>query len=423
MLKEEQAAELLKRCETIAGRELKQIRGNLRRASTRAEAVWELIVVEAAAQIGRLEYESTQGGPDIRLELPTGRWVSIEVTYLHPRFDNEEQRSAMVVRWLHDAAATIGANPPEIRCEFHGDNKHPAGPKRTLPLEQDRKQFLASTEVSQFLAAVFSRPTETHQKQLSDYSVTLIASPRTPGSFGFLSWGGSLQEAPKTVNEHAVFRAVRSKIQQHKVEEPHLVCIGSDVSPVLSSSMQSFGIRLEHALGAAVLKSGELSGVLVVNIEQAMPVLQNRITRTARYTIYPVTSCRHPLTEEEWALLQKLDLNRWKYSFPLPKKEALPQHRSRYISGSLGLSSTSGGNVKLTIPASVLVDILAGRKQLLDDYRGKEDSFGNAIAHCLHEGWTIVSCSFQDGDIQQAEAALVVLELAPPHSPVFWPRN
>lgn len=422
MLKEEQAAELLRRCEAIAGRELKQVRGNLRKASTRAEAVWELIVVEAAAQIGRVEYESTQGGPDIRLELPTGRWASIEVTYLHPRFDDEERRSAMVVKWMHDAVASIGMNPPEIRCEFHGDNNHPAGPKRTLPLEQDRKRFLAITEVAQFLAAVSARPTETHQQRLKDYSVTLMASPRAPGSHGFLSWGGSLQEAPKAINEHAVFRAVRSKIQQHKVEEPHLVCIGSDVSRVLSSTMQGFGIRLEHALGAAVLNSGELSGVLVVNIEQAIPLLQS-ITRAARCTIYPVVSCRYPLTEEEWSFIQKLDLNRWKYSFPLPQKDVLPQHRCRHVTGSIGLSSTSGGTVKLTIPTSVLVDVLAGRKQLLDDYGGTEDSFGHSVAGCLQEGWSVVGCSFQSGDIQQAKAALVVLELAPPHTPVFWPKK
>ena len=41
----------------------------------------------------------------------------------------------------------------------------------------------------------------------------------------------------------------------------------------------------------------------------------------------------------------------------------------------------------------------------------------------LQEGWSIVACSFQDGDVQQAKAASVVLELAPPHDPVFWPRT
>lgn len=420
MLKEEQAAELLRRCEAIAGRELKQVRGNLRRASTRAEAVWELIVVEAAAQLGRVEYEPIQGGPDIRLELPTSRWASLEVTYLHPRFDDEDRRSAMVAQWMHDAVAAIEPTPPEIRCDFRGDDNHAAGPKRTLPLEHHQKQFLASTEVAQFLAAVTARPAESHQIRLEDYSITLTASPCMPGSHGFLSWGGSLQESPKVVKEHAAFRALRTKLRQHKVDEPHLVCIGSDVSPALSSTMSSFGIRLEHALGAAVRNSGELSGVLVVNIESAAPILQG-ITRVARCTTYPVASCRHPLAEEEWSFIRELDLNRWKYSFALPRKEVPPQHRFRHVPGSLGISS--GGTMKLTIPTSVLVDVLAGRTQLLDDYGGSEDSFGHSVTRCLQEGWSVVGCSFQDGDVQQAKAASVLLELAPPHDPVFWPRK
>lgn len=422
MLKEEQAAELLRRCEAVAGRELKQTRGNLRRASTRAAAVWELIVAEAAAQLGRVEYEASQGGPDIRLELPTGRWVSIEVAYLYPRFEDEEQRCSMVAKWMYDAAASMGPNPPEIRCEFHGDYSHPAGPKITLPLEQDRKRFLASPEVAQFLAAVAARSSERHQARLTDYSVTLTAAPRQPGSHGFLSFNRPHFEAPKAVNEHAVFRALSAKLQQHKVDEPHLVCVGSDVSHALSTNMSGLTVRLEHALGAAVHKSGELSGALVVNIEQSSQIWSG-ISRAARSTAYPIKSCRHPLTELEWAFIQKLDLNRWKYTFPLSRKETHPKHRRRHASGSLGTSSTSGGNMKLTIPTYVLVDVLAGRKQLLDDYGPPEDNLGRMVRRSLQEGWSIVGCDFQAGDVQQAKAASVVLELAPPHEPVFWPRE
>lgn len=422
MLKEEQVAELLRRCEAFAGRELKQTRGNLKKASTRAAAVWELVVSEAVAQLGRVEYEPPRGGPDIRLELPTGRWVSIEVAYLYPRFEDEERRTSLLVTWIHAAVSSLVPTlPPEVRCEFHGEYGHPSGPKITLPLEQDRKRFLAAPEVAQFLAAVAARPHDAHQSRLTDYSVTLMASPRLPGSHGFLTWGGPRLEAPEVVNEHAAFRALRAKLQQHRVDEPHLVCIGSDVSPVLSTTMQGLGIRLEHALGAAVHKSGELSGVLVVNIEQARS-LRATICRAARCTPYPVAACRHPLTEAEWTFIRRLDLNRWRYTFPLPRKEVALKHRDRHVPGPLSLSSTFGGTVKLTIPASMLVDVLAGRKQLLNEYGATEDDFGRAVVRCLQEGWSVVGCDFRAGDVQQAEAASVVLELAAPHDPVFWPR-
>lgn len=224
------------------------------------------------------------------------------------------------------------------------------------------------------------------------------------------------------MDEHAAFRAVRAKLRQHKVDEPHIVCIGSDVSPALSNNMHGFGIRLEHALGAAVSKSGELSGLLIVNIEQTHSFGQG-IVRFARSTAYPVERCRYPLTEEEWEFIRKFDFNRWKYTFPLARKEVSPAYRHRNVPGSFVYSSTVGGNVKFTVPASVLADVLAGRKQLLDDYGGHEEQPGKHLMKCLHSEWAIIGCRYQEGDIQQAKAATVEIELAPPHDPVFWRRT
>ena len=45
MLREEQATELLRRCELITAQRLKKIRGNLRKAESRAAAIWELLVI------------------------------------------------------------------------------------------------------------------------------------------------------------------------------------------------------------------------------------------------------------------------------------------------------------------------------------------------------------------------------------------
>ncbi|MGE4053098.1 MAG: hypothetical protein AB7F38_18650, partial [Piscinibacter sp.] len=82
MLSEEQAAELLRRCEAIAGRGLKALRGRLSSPEGRLAAVWEMLVVDASSRLGKVEYESADGGPDIRLQLPSGRWVWIEATFL-----------------------------------------------------------------------------------------------------------------------------------------------------------------------------------------------------------------------------------------------------------------------------------------------------------------------------------------------------
>lgn len=422
MLKEEQVAELLRRCEAMAGRTLKQTRGNLRKAETRAAAVWELVVSEAASQLGLVELEPPGGGPDIQLRLPTGRWVSIEVAYLHRRFEDEERRESLLVSWVHEALSSVVPNQVLLSCEFHGVYGHPSGPKLGLPQEHERKRFLGNAEVVAFLSAVAGRPQEPHQSRLSDFPVTLMASPRPPGDPGFLSWGGPSLEAPKIVTEHAAHRTLRAKVRQHSVDGPHLVCIGSDVSGALSRFAAGMDIRLEHALGAAVRKGGGLSGVLTVNIEQST-ALWSEISRVARCTVYPVADCRHPLTAEEWEVIRRIDFNRWKFTFPLTRKEVAPRHRYRHVSGPLSLGSFPGGNMKLTIPASVLVDVLAGRTSLMHEYGPEDEHFGRAVTRSLQEGWAVVSCAFQEGDIQQGKAAMVVLELAPPHEPVFWPRT
>ena len=79
--------------------------------------------------------------------------------------------------------------------------------------------------------------------------------------------------------------------------------------------------------------------------------------------------------------------------------------------------------MRLTIPAYVLTDVLGGRKGLLDEYGMVGDRFGTAVMNCLAEGWSVVGCDFRGGDIQLGEAPMVELELAPPHEPVFWPRE
>ena len=417
MLKEVQAAELLRRCETIAGRRLTQVRGNLRQAKTRAAAVWELLVLEAAAQNGPVEYEPEGGGPDVRMKLPTGRWTSVEVAYLNPRFEDINDRSRAVATWVNDAVAKkLGSQPPRIHCEFHGE-KHPAGPRRTLPQEHEMTLFLRDPEIIDYVERVAANPQGTHEQRLTKYTVTLTSSPYHPTFNQSVGWDGPHPEQPQVVKEHAAFRALRDKIRQHNVSEPHLVCIGTDTSSALSRIRWPGQVRLEDALGAAIGNSEEISGVLIVNIEASLP-----ITRLARYTTYPTRTSRYPLTEDEWISIRRLDMNRWKYTFPLRRRDE-PGYRYRHIPGDLGHSARPGGNVKVTIPASVVVDALAGRKNLLDGYGGNEDAFGKAISTCLQEDWSIVACEYKGGDVQTGKPAYVILELAPPHEDVFWPRG
>jgi hypothetical protein len=422
LLYEEQAAELLRRCEALVGRTLHQVRGNLRKSSSRAEAVWELLVLEAVSQLGKVDHESATGGPDIRLQMPSGRWVSIEVTYLHPRFEEEERRCRLVTRWMAEVERRIGPSRVALECSFDGGRATPSGTRLTLPSEHERKQFMGKPELASFVAAVRQRPKELHRVAVSGYDVVVTSRPRVSEKDRSTTSSRPALDAPKVPKEHGAFRALRAKLAQHNVDEPHVVCIGSDVSRVLARREVGNGVTLEQALSAAVRKSGRLSAVVVVSIESQMPILSG-VVRHAHTTIFPVAECRHPLAPDDLRHLTTLDLNRWKYSFSLPRRELPPQHRHPKVSGPMSIGSAGQGAMKLTIPASLLVDVLAGRKTLLEDYGGEEGLFSAKVRTYIREGWTIVGCTFLAGNIEQARSAMVELELAPPHLAVFWDRD
>ncbi len=42
-------------------------------------------MVDAASRLGPVQYESPEGGPDIRLRLPSGRWLWLEATFLQDK--------------------------------------------------------------------------------------------------------------------------------------------------------------------------------------------------------------------------------------------------------------------------------------------------------------------------------------------------
>ena len=109
MLKEEQAAALLIRCEELTGQRLNQTRGNLRNAETRSSAIWELLVIEECSRIGKIKYEPLEGGsPDILLELTNNNKIWVEAAFLHHRFWKEEQLTRAVEQWIANEALRRG---------------------------------------------------------------------------------------------------------------------------------------------------------------------------------------------------------------------------------------------------------------------------------------------------------------------------
>lgn len=405
MLKEDQAAELLKGCEASVGKKLVQIRGNLRRAATRAAALWELIVIDAAAQIGRVDYEpKPNGSPDVLLHLPKVRSIWLEAAFLEPRFWQEERKSTQVASWLSRELRRRGISLGRIHYRFEGDVISEAGPVLRLPDLHERRQFLNEPSLASFLAAIQAVPSEERSYMSPSYSISIHYSPGGEGPYSISS--GPALEAPRSVAQHALYRLLMEKTRQHEVVLPLVACIGSIQSPALAFLTAPGQPRARDVINAVFSKSRSLSAVIVVRIDSE---------KGAQGEIFANPTTRNPLEEQEIKVLCTLDFNRWRYTFPLKKWEQ-PDSEIwlRRVSGKLVCRLLGGATMEIEIPSSILVDILAGRTSLAKEYRLSED---DPVFRAVNDGWTIEDCRFRAGDLQAGVAPTVILTLTIP--PVY----
>lgn len=403
----------------MADRRLDNLRGNLRRAETRAAAVWEMIVFEASSQVGHVEYEEPSGGPDLKLHFSENRFAWIEIAYQNPRFEDEERRSSAVREWVNLERQRIGF-AGSISCDFFGELNNPAGPVRTLPSLHEKKVFLTDPEVLAFFSRLKDPLAGMHQVTLKRWTVTLTANPEASK---FLISGGTVQESPRMLQEHAVYRKLVKKRNQHKVEGPRVICIGSDTSRAVGLNQSYRLIDLECVISGALPSGGSVSAVIVVDIAVSQATFGVTV-RKATAQLYPIDAklTRYPLTNEELDVLASLDFNRWKYSYALNRHvEEVPACMLR-TSNRLSIAQKGDGSVKLRIPGPELLDALAGRQSLVHAHTAPDNPPDQNLTYLLGSGWRIANCQYVQGDVQKGLSELIELTLAPPHERVYVRR-
>lgn len=404
MLRVEQAAELLRRCEKITGVVLTQIRGHLKKPDKRAAALFELLVIEASATIGAVEYEPLPGGsPDIKIKPLESRHFWIEVAFLYPRFWKEEHVSRVISSWLWQEAEKRGIPPYKISPQFNGIDKKGAGPVRKLPALNERKQFLSSDEIKKFFYKIARSTSNQHIYSSKRYTISVKYSPNERGPY--LSSGGLSQEVPKNVKEHAVYRVLKKKAKQHNVNGPRIVCIGSDQSDALSKMNRP--ISLESAIDAVFYNNHALSAVIIIKIEDS-PVTFGVHEKHARGELFINPYARSPLNPDEIEAIKKLNFNKWKYSWSLPKQKYRGKDHYHKVGGTLTWSP-GPYFMKIEIPANIIVDALAGKTTIDKEFDLKKD---NPIYKAINEGWKVESCSYKPGNIERAEGPKLILELS-----------
>lgn len=233
MLKEDQTAELLRRCELIAGRRLASARGNLKADDGRASTIWELVCIDAISQIGKLSCEPDhQSRPDIVLSIPDASDVWIEVAYLYPRHWKNERRARDLRTWVYQEAIKRHIQQFKISVHISGLSGKTTGPVSQLPDQHEINTVRNSEAFREFFDDIAKRPNVAIDKQLTPYSVRLAYDPLALGPY--IHGSGVVEESPKDVAEHALFRVLGKKQKQHKPDCPYVVCVGSDQSHALS---------------------------------------------------------------------------------------------------------------------------------------------------------------------------------------------
>lgn len=416
MLKEDQTVELLARCETKLGKSLLQIRGLLKKAEHRAAAIWELLVMDTTMNLGTVTYEPKDGGsPDLCLIANQSRPIWLEVAYLYPRFQDLERRTRMVGKWIHQEAKIRKIPNFKIILHFDGITGDKRGPIRNLPLLQEKNKVIKHPDLLKFFNQIKVLPNQYHECRLFPYSVKVefahqYSSPHATSR-------GLQQEAPKSVEEHAVFRTLEEKAKQHNVDGPYIVCIGSDQSPALSRLLGHGTISMEMAVTDAFKKHSNLSGTIIVSIAHELAVFGER-KKKVRVDFFLNSRARHSLMQEEIQLLKRLNFSTWAYGPTLEKWETDDQEYHRCVRGSLNWRKTQMG-LEIEIPVDVVVEALAGKKSLIEAYRLDEK---NPIFWALKNNWRIISCKLVEGNMEKGEPNKLILELTTLPE-IFWPKK
>lgn len=413
MLIEEQVSELLSKCERLLGKKLPKIRGDLWKVENRAAAIWELLVLEAAANVCPIEYEPLEGSsPDIRLHLPYGRPIWIEVTYLYPRFWKQERRSSDVRRLLFADIRRKGIPYSKILIRLYSEQTK-AGRLPKLPTHSEEKDFLNHPNLKRFYDHISSNPNDDFGCDLSPY--TILVSYHSGAKAPHAGYGSLVLESATIFSEHAVYRKLREKAKQFHIREPLVICLGSDQSPALSEV--SGRAHIHNAVREAFAKHQSLSAVFVISIALKAAIFEV-LSRKAHADLIINPYARFPLRDEEIYLLRTIDFNRWKFTNPIEKIESNIE-RGRYATGPLRMRE-KGMGIELEIPVNIVIDALAGKKSLPDAYRLPKN---HQISRVLNDGWVIESCSLKEGNLEDGETSKIVLELVPPPFALFHQRK
>lgn len=422
VLAEHQVRFLLEHCEEILGQELKQLRGNLQSKLHVRPAIWELILIDAAAELGPVKYEAaTPGGKalDIFLDVDGGLWI--EAAFLEPRFAEVLDRQEKFTQRLRKAEREAGIAVGSIQRDFYGA-KSAAGFDVTVPHESELARVFRSPDMRAFLADVKAQPSGHRRIDLGAAGVTVVLTYAGARSGPTFSVGGSpVLEAPRTVEEHALFRLLDEKGRKYRnagITHPVVIHVATERNPSVSRFYSVHTVPHRDAVAAALRKHAVISGVVLMWLESPMPVFGLAPPRQPRLEAFSNDDALHPLTERMRTLLPRMRFDRVDYGELWNEWEGATTAEQRLdrLGGSMNYRSTKEGYT-VTIPADLLIQALGSTSSTnLIDSEYRVDGPQNPFRRARSEGRPIVGMTLLPHDKRLRDPQMVEIEFGAPAS-------
>jgi hypothetical protein len=483
MINEKQAKILLSECEQWLGTDLSELRKKLRNNHERTKsALWELIVLHATASFiiskydenpnrnqiiaSSIQHEPTPASPDIILQPDDCQAFYIEVAYIEPRNQQQEEEVNDFPRWVREKLVERGikyANSLRIRLNPADSSKDIQVPPREhwkRQLKTDGWKTFLTELSSQKLPATWI---------LEESNVIVEAEGVEESSF--VSSSFPAQNIPEKSEDNPIYETIKRKAEQAKQtwkgkygsKEPLVLVIGASESLHQIRGDMLSSTQLQKAVYSAladtdkwdwttilnltdnrswpwamrrqrVSGSGFISAVVIVTIRNEYWEPGYGLQKKAKGLIIKNPHPTVPLTAEQERFLEQINFNQIKYGHGREKWEQLPKNQTnptpslnkhlRESEGRFFYCPGEDSAFYVEIPCELFARFLVGditADEVWDNHRlniksdtpsnpSLEEKIGSDLRAAANIRQPIVNVEFIQGNSQLREESRIRLE-------------
>jgi len=452
MLKENQIRAILQECEMALGVALTTLRARLASQHDFEATLWELLVLYGAIPLGKVQYEPSEGTPDILLETPTGMRLWLEATYLYPQDAVQDDDLQAFPQWLRQAIHKAGW-PWGQQAHIRLDPAR-ADQVMTIPRQNQWTGMCRHPSWQDFVALLTTRQQAVWECPHGNV-VARVVRAASPGA----SW--PVTGMPTHPKQHPLYCAIQHKAEQAhqwrlkgRTSAPLFLVMGTQVLQSRVDAIRGHSVSAEQALYAALTDTERWHWITTYNMLGSWPEKRLRVRHSqliagialcqfeARGSLFPSEwatrfnrVCRdkwymnphpaEPVPAAYQEIVQGIDLNRVVYGPGWEDWRADDRghrgERARRRGGQLVTQWHRDGGFEVEIPTGVLLRLLAGDLSAADAWRtfGAEQELLDLFKGAFEQDQQILGTSLKTPDPKSRDEARICLRFSPPQPAVI----